>query len=147
MMIEFFHNRRRVKSVIQGVLPGVALKIFMILLPTILTTMSKVEGHISLSILERSTAGKYHFFVLVNVFFGSIITGTAFQQLDKFLHQAPSEYVTCSLYQIICIIFDISRSIFLDNECVLLKNNQWYVIITFTHVIRTWKWEQVNRNA
>ncbi|KAL8522900.1 hypothetical protein ACS0TY_013019 [Phlomoides rotata] len=83
-------RRRRLKSVIQGVLPGVALKIFMILLPTILETMSKVEGHISLSVLERKTAGKYHFFVLVNVFFGSIITGTAFQQLDKFLYQPPS---------------------------------------------------------
>lgn len=101
MIIKYVHNRRRVKSVIQGVLPGVALKIFMILLPTILTTMSRVEGHISLSILERSTAGKYHFFVLVNVFLGSIITGTAFQQLNKFLHQPASEYVHTTKYPVI----------------------------------------------
>lgn len=53
--------------------------------------MSKIEGHTSLSALDRRTAGKYHFFVLVNVFFGSIITGAAFEQLQKFLDQPPSE--------------------------------------------------------
>lgn len=56
-------------------------------------TMSKIEGFASLSSLERRSAGKYHLFVLVNVFLGSIITGTAFQQLKSFLHQAPTEYV------------------------------------------------------
>ncbi|KAI3460859.1 hypothetical protein Pfo_017522 [Paulownia fortunei] len=82
---------KRVKSVIQGFLPGIALKIFTACLPTILTIMSKIGGHTSLSALDRRTAGKYHFFILVNVFFGSIITGAAFQQLHKFLNQAPSE--------------------------------------------------------
>ncbi|XP_057800799.1 CSC1-like protein At4g02900 [Salvia miltiorrhiza] len=81
----------RVKSVVQGFLPGIALKIFLILLPTILMAMSKVEGLTSFSSLDRRTAGKYHFFIIVNIFFGSIITGAAFEQLQKFLNQAPSE--------------------------------------------------------
>ncbi|KAG9149815.1 hypothetical protein Leryth_023640 [Lithospermum erythrorhizon] len=80
-----------VESFIQGFLPGIALKIFLILLPTILMTMSKVEGITSLSSLERRTAAKYHLFLLVNVFFGSIITGAAFEQLQRFLNQAPTE--------------------------------------------------------
>ncbi|KAF6176708.1 hypothetical protein GIB67_005057 [Kingdonia uniflora] len=80
-----------VKSVIQGFLPGIALKIFLILLPTILMTMSKIEGYTSLSLLERRSAGKYYLFILVNVFLGSIITGTAFQQLHNFIHQAANE--------------------------------------------------------
>ncbi|CAA3028296.1 CSC1 At4g02900 [Olea europaea subsp. europaea] len=80
-----------IKSIIQGFLPGIALKIFLILLPTILMTMSKIEGFISLSYLDRKSASKYHLFLLVNVFFGSIITGAAFQQLHKFANQAPSE--------------------------------------------------------
>lgn len=80
-----------IKSFIQGFLPGIALKIFLILLPTILTIMSKIEGLISLSSLERRTAGKYYLFILVNVFLGSIITGTAFQQLHKFINQSPTE--------------------------------------------------------
>ncbi|XP_073063414.1 CSC1-like protein At4g02900 [Primulina eburnea] len=84
-------DREGIKSIIQGFLPGIALKIFLILLPTILMTMSKIEGHTSLSLLDRTSAGKYHIFVLVNVFFGSIITGAAFEQLQKFLNQSPSE--------------------------------------------------------
>ncbi|KAM7254219.1 hypothetical protein ACFE04_031901 [Oxalis oulophora] len=78
-------------SLIQGFLPGIALKLFLILLPMILDTMSRIEGHTSLSTLERKSASKYHLFVLVNVFLGSIITGTAFEQLNSFLHQSPTE--------------------------------------------------------
>lgn len=57
----------------------------------ILMIMSKFEGHIAVSILERKTAEKYYYFMLVNVFLGSIIAGTAFQQLYAFLHQSPTQ--------------------------------------------------------
>ncbi|KAE8009682.1 hypothetical protein FH972_006106 [Carpinus fangiana] len=78
-----------VKSFIQGFLPGIALKIFLILLPTVLMTMSKIEGFISLSSLEKRSASKYHLFILVNVFLGSLIAGTALQQLKQFI-EAPT---------------------------------------------------------
>lgn len=90
---EKLRYRKVVKSFIQGFLPGIALKIFLILLPTILMTMSKIEGFTSLSTLERRSAGKYHLFLLVNVFLGSIGVGTAFEQMDTFLNQSPTEYV------------------------------------------------------
>ncbi|KAL8167195.1 hypothetical protein V2J09_008694 [Rumex salicifolius] len=80
-----------IKSVIQGFLPGIALKIFLILLPTILMIMSKFEGFISLSSLQRRSATRYYIFLFVNVFLGSIITGTAFQQLNNFLHQSAND--------------------------------------------------------
>ncbi|KAI3418534.1 uncharacterized protein J3R85_013741 [Psidium guajava] len=80
-----------IKSFLQGFLPGLALKIFLFLLPKVLMLMSKIEGHISLSMLERRTASKYYLFMLVNVFLGSIVTGTAFEQLRAFLHQAPAQ--------------------------------------------------------
>ncbi|AQK86108.1 CSC1-like protein [Zea mays] len=51
-------ERNSLKSVIQGFLPGIILKIFLILLPTILMAMSKIEGHTSLSGLDRKTATK-----------------------------------------------------------------------------------------
>ncbi|XP_059436486.1 CSC1-like protein At4g02900 [Corylus avellana] len=78
-----------VKSFIQGFLPGIALKIFLVLLPTVLMTMSKIEGFISLSSLEKRSASKYHLFILVNVFLGSLIAGTALQQLKQFI-EAPT---------------------------------------------------------
>ncbi|GAB2273385.1 hypothetical protein Dimus_008182 [Dionaea muscipula] len=80
-----------IKSLIQGFLPGLALKVFLYFLPAILMVMSKIEGHVAFSSLERRTASKYYYFMLVNVFLGSIVAGTAFQQLHAFLHQSPSQ--------------------------------------------------------
>ncbi|MCL7025521.1 hypothetical protein MKW94_001808 [Papaver nudicaule] len=80
-----------IKSFLQGFLPGLALKIFMYILPTVLMIMSKVEGHLAISVLERKAAAKYYYFMLVNVFLGSIVTGTAFEQLHAFLHQSPTQ--------------------------------------------------------
>lgn len=69
------------------------MKIFLIFLPDILMLMSKFEGFISRSALERRSATRYYIFLFINVFLGSIITGTAFQQLDNFMHQSANEYV------------------------------------------------------
>ncbi|KAL7000051.1 Calcium permeable stress-gated cation channel 1 [Sarracenia purpurea var. burkii] len=80
-----------INSFIQGFLPGIILKIFLIFLPTILMLMSRFEGFSSTSALERRSATRYYIFQFINVFLGSIITGTAFQQLDKFIHQSANE--------------------------------------------------------
>lgn len=80
-----------IKSFLQGFLPGLALKIFLFILPVLLMFMSKIEGHVAYSKLERRAAAKYYYFMLVNVFLGSIATGTALGQLDAFLHQSPTQ--------------------------------------------------------
>lgn len=80
-----------IKSFLQGFLPGLALKLFLYFLPAILMIMSKIEGHVALSVLERRTAAKYYYFMLVNVFLGSIVAGTAFEQLDAFLNQSATQ--------------------------------------------------------
>ncbi|KAK6919326.1 CSC1/OSCA1-like, N-terminal transmembrane domain [Dillenia turbinata] len=82
---------KAIKSIIQGFLPGIALKIFLIFLPAILMMMSKFEGFVSLSALERRSATRYYVFIFINVFLGSIITGTAFQQLNNFMHQSAND--------------------------------------------------------
>ncbi|XP_061352196.1 calcium permeable stress-gated cation channel 1-like [Gastrolobium bilobum] len=81
-----------IKSFIQGFLPGIVLKLFLIFLPTILMIMSKFEGFVSLSSLERRSASRYYLFNFVNIFLGNILTGTAFQQLDSFIHQPANQY-------------------------------------------------------
>jgi len=82
-----------IKSFIQGFLPGIALKIFLIVLPTILMFMSKFEGLISQSSLERRSASKYYIFLFFNVFLGSVVTGSALEQLKTYLHKSANEYV------------------------------------------------------
>ncbi|KAK4284334.1 hypothetical protein QN277_001182 [Acacia crassicarpa] len=81
-----------IKSFIQGYLPGIILKLFLIFVPTILLIMSKLEGFVSLSSLERRAASRYYIFNLVNVFFVSLLTGAAFQQLSVFLRQPANKY-------------------------------------------------------
>ncbi|KAK3016789.1 hypothetical protein RJ639_006055 [Escallonia herrerae] len=80
-----------IKSLIQGFLPGIALKIFLMFLPTIFMIMSKFEGFLSISALERRSASRYYLFNFVNVFLGSVISGTAFEQLKGFIHQSANE--------------------------------------------------------
>ncbi|KAG5246691.1 calcium permeable stress-gated cation channel [Salix suchowensis] len=80
-----------IKSVIQGFLPGIVLKLFLIFLPTILMIMSKFEGFISLSFLERRSATRNYIFLVINVFLGSILTGAAFEQLNSFIKQSANE--------------------------------------------------------
>ncbi|KAK3188447.1 hypothetical protein Dsin_028008 [Dipteronia sinensis] len=80
-----------IKSIVQGFLPGIALKLFLIFLPSILMIMSKFEGFTSISSLERRSASRYYIFNLVNVFLGSIITGSAFEQLDTFMKQSAND--------------------------------------------------------
>ncbi|KAK8642223.1 hypothetical protein V6N13_011578 [Hibiscus sabdariffa] len=80
-----------IKSVIQGFLPGIALKLFLIFLPTILMIMSKFEGFTSLSSLERRSATRYYLFNVVNVFLGSVIAGSAMEQLNTFIKQSANE--------------------------------------------------------
>lgn len=80
-----------INSLLQGYLPGLALKIFLMLLPWILMLMSKIEGYTSLSSLERRAAGKYFIFLVVTVFFGSIFTGSAARQLQTMSNEPPSK--------------------------------------------------------
>ncbi|XP_024516363.1 CSC1-like protein At1g62320 isoform X1 [Selaginella moellendorffii] len=84
-------ERKFIKSILQGFLPGLALKIFLLILPSVLMILSKVEGHLSLSKLDRMAAAKHFYFMVFNVFFASVFTGSALQQLKLFLHKSPSD--------------------------------------------------------
>jgi hypothetical protein len=60
---------------------------------------------ISQSSLERRTASKYFIFLFFNVFLGSILTGSALEQLKTYLHQSANEYVPHrQIYQLYTIV-------------------------------------------
>ncbi|XP_071706595.1 calcium permeable stress-gated cation channel 1-like [Rutidosis leptorrhynchoides] len=85
---------KTIKSFIQGFLPGIALKIFLILLPTILMMMSKFEGFLCISRLERRSASRYYLFNFVNVFLASVIAGTVLEQLNTFIKESVNQIPT-----------------------------------------------------
>ena len=118
--------RPTIKSFIQGFLPGIALKIFLILLPSILMFMSKVEGLTSVSSLERRSASKYYIFIFFNVFLTSIIAGSALEQLQSYLHQSANEYV---LHLLLLGIKYINSN--------LQSSNILFSSMTWLHSIRT----------
>lgn len=84
-LLVFVSNRGLVTSFVQGFLPGLILKLCFWLLPVIIMLITKLEGHLAISTIERRAAAKYYYFVVVNIFFGSILTGSAFQQLKTFV--------------------------------------------------------------
>lgn len=79
--------------------------------------MAKFEGFTSKSSLERRAASRYYLFCFVNVFLGSIVAGTALDQLHTFIHQSATEYVVLQdnlfQYTVQCLLFWLY-----DNICM-----------------------------
>lgn len=74
-----------VESFISGFLPGAILKIFLLIIPYVLRELTKFEGHVSKSKIEKYTGVKYFVFLVVNVFFGNVLIGSLFDQLRQYI--------------------------------------------------------------
>jgi hypothetical protein len=72
----------------QRFLSGIALKVFLILLPTIMMFMSQFEELIPQLSPEQRAASKYFIFLFFDILLGSIITGSALEQFNTYLHQS-----------------------------------------------------------
>ena len=69
-----------VKGILEGLLPSLALIIFMALLPTIVTQISRIQGCMSKTSIMRSDLRKLFEFQVINVFFVSLISGSFFNE-------------------------------------------------------------------
>lgn len=75
-----------VRSFFQGYLPGLLLRIIVVLiLPPLLRVLTKFEGHVSYSKIDKYAALKYYIFMVVNVFFGNVFIGSLFEQLRQYI--------------------------------------------------------------
>ncbi|CAI5484260.1 unnamed protein product [Closterium sp. Yama58-4] len=62
-----------VNALITDILSGLALKIFMALLPYLLIFLSSLEGHVSLSQIDLAATGKYFWFIIGTVFVTNVM--------------------------------------------------------------------------
>eukprot|EP00048_Salpingoeca_helianthica_P000283 m.40568 g.40568 ORF g.40568 m.40568 type:complete len:766 (-) comp10358_c0_seq2:92-2389(-) len=82
-----------VRAFLEGVLPTLALTLFMAVLPYILLVFATMQGFPSHSAIKFSVIRKLFYFQVVNVFFVSLIAGTVFSALGD-LVESPESILT-----------------------------------------------------
>lgn len=78
------------KGIITGFLPGLALVIFMALLPVILNAILGIRCYSLKSVQERDVLFMYYLFLLFNVFLIVTVAGSAFGALSKYIEDPMS---------------------------------------------------------
>uniref|UniRef100_A0A6M2EWL3 CSC1-like protein HYP1 n=1 Tax=Populus davidiana TaxID=266767 RepID=A0A6M2EWL3_9ROSI len=74
-----------VSQVITGYLPSLILQLFLSFVPPIMLTFSAIQGYISRSQIERSACSKMLWFIIWNIFFANVLSGSAFYLVNVFL--------------------------------------------------------------
>ncbi|CAI5997080.1 unnamed protein product [Closterium sp. NIES-65] len=64
-----------VNALITDILSGLALKLFMAILPYLLIFLASLEGHVSLSQIDLAATGKYFWFIIGTVFVTNVMGG------------------------------------------------------------------------
>lgn len=92
-VVSFIQSIPVANSFLTAMLPGLALKIFLAIVPIILTLMNKFSGCVSESAIDFGVVSKYFGFQVITVFLGSFIAGTFANQLQQFINN-PASIVT-----------------------------------------------------
>ncbi|MEW5318377.1 MAG: hypothetical protein WDW38_009602 [Sanguina aurantia] len=82
-----------VKQVLEAILPGLVLKVFLAIVPIILAFFMRMSGAVSLAQVDFGVITRYFIFQVIAVFFGSIIASSFFSQLQSWV-QAPGSIIT-----------------------------------------------------
>ncbi|KIZ05265.1 Uncharacterized protein RSN1 [Monoraphidium neglectum] len=82
-----------VRSLLLGVLPGLALRLFVMLLPLLLYPLNRSAGAVSEADVDFDVSTQYFVFQVLAVFGASFISGTLFNQVQTWLKD-PSQVLT-----------------------------------------------------
>ncbi|PSC73975.1 ERD4-related membrane isoform B [Micractinium conductrix] len=91
--LDFLNDIPIAGAMITGILPGLALKIFLAIVPIILAIMNKFAGAVSVAQIDLGVVYEFFIFQVITVFLGSFIAGTFANQLDQFIND-PGSIIT-----------------------------------------------------
>ncbi|KNA15383.1 hypothetical protein SOVF_098760 isoform B [Spinacia oleracea] len=64
------------RQIVTGYLPNLILQIFVKLVPPVMEFLSSIQGYISFSEIQRSACDKFLWFIIWNIFFANVLSGS-----------------------------------------------------------------------
>ena len=77
--------RKIISQIATGYLPNLILQLSVKLVPPVMEFLSSIQGHISYSEIQRSACDKFLWFIIWNIFFANVLSGSIFNQLSVLL--------------------------------------------------------------
>ncbi|XP_074274627.1 CSC1-like protein At1g69450 [Silene latifolia] len=78
-------STKYIRQIVTGYLPNLILKLFLLLIPPVMKFLSSIQGHVSHSEIQRSACSKFFWFMIWNVFFANVLSGSVYTQLEELL--------------------------------------------------------------
>ncbi|KAH9606974.1 hypothetical protein KSS87_013749 [Heliosperma pusillum] len=78
-------STKYIRQIVTGYLPNLILKLFLLLIPPVMKFLSSIQGHVSHSEIQRSACSKFFWFMIWNVFFANVLSGSLYTQLEELL--------------------------------------------------------------
>lgn len=83
--LEIILTTTGISQIVTGYLPNLILHLFVRSMPPIMEFLSSIQGHISYSEIQRSACNKVLWFIVWNIFFANVLSGSALNQLSLLL--------------------------------------------------------------
>ncbi|XP_074274626.1 CSC1-like protein At1g69450 [Silene latifolia] len=78
-------SMKYVRQTVTGYLPNLILLLFLLLIPPVMEFLASIQGHFSQSTIQRSACSKFLWFMIWNIFFANVLSGSVFTQLSELL--------------------------------------------------------------